>query len=166
MSAQTRYSYSTPMGAPGGIVDLAPHAIDTFLNEENTGVMKPGFGVVYGTTPGVNIKLPVSGKTAANFAGIVTNNRTTEYDLEGAIHVRKGAAMGVMRYGRIYGRVPADTEIAYGDPVKLIITGDHAGKFCATAPTGASTVNIKGRFLSTVDTTTEVAMIELFNEAQ
>ena len=43
MSAQTRYGYSTPIGAAGGIVDLAPHAIDTFLNEEESGVLR--FGV-------------------------------------------------------------------------------------------------------------------------
>ena len=31
MSAQTRYGYATPIGAAGGIVDLAPYAVDTFL---------------------------------------------------------------------------------------------------------------------------------------
>ena len=30
MSAQTKYGYSTPIGAAGGIVDVAPHQIDTF----------------------------------------------------------------------------------------------------------------------------------------
>ena len=34
MSAQNKYGFSTPIGAAGGIVDLAPYAIDTFLNEE------------------------------------------------------------------------------------------------------------------------------------
>ncbi|MGN9096384.1 hypothetical protein [Flintibacter porci] len=42
MSAQTRYGYATPIGAPGGIVDLAPYAIDTFLNDEENGVLKFG----------------------------------------------------------------------------------------------------------------------------
>mgnify|MGYP000850572179 CR=1 FL=1 len=42
MSAQTKYGYSTPIGAAGGIVDVAPHQIDTFLNEEENGVLKFG----------------------------------------------------------------------------------------------------------------------------
>lgn len=105
MSAQTKYGYSTPIGAAGGIVDVAPHQIDTFLNEEENGVLKFGAGVVQGSKPGVNIALPKKAATAAKFEGITTNNRTTEYDLEGKLAVRKGAAVGVMRYGKIYGRV-------------------------------------------------------------
>lgn len=58
MSAQTKYGYSTPIGAAGGIVDVAPHQIDTFLNEEENGVLKFGVGVVQGSKPGVNIALP------------------------------------------------------------------------------------------------------------
>ena len=103
MSAQTRYGYSTPIGAAGGIVDLAPHSIDTFLNEEEPGVMRFGVGVVQGSKPGINIALPDDKATAATFEGITTNNRTTEYDLEGELHIRSGAAVGVMRYGKIYG---------------------------------------------------------------
>lgn len=115
MSAQTKYGYSTPIGAAGGIVDVAPHQIDTFLNEEENGVLKFGAGVVQGSKPGVNIALPKKAATAAKFEGITTNNRTTEYDLEGKLAVRKGAAVGVMRYGKIYGRVAEGVEPAYGD---------------------------------------------------
>ena len=103
MSAQTKYGYSTPIGAAGGIVDVAPHQIDTFLNEEEKAA------------------------TAAKFEGITTNNRTTEYDLEGKLAVRKGAAVGVMRYGKIYGRVAEGVEPAYGDSVYLITEGEEAG---------------------------------------
>lgn len=88
MSAQTKYGYSTPIGAAGGIVDVAPHQIDTFLNEEENGVLKFGAGVVQGSKPGVNIALPKKAATAAKFEGITTNNRTTEYDLEGKLAVR------------------------------------------------------------------------------
>lgn len=62
MSAQTRYGYATPIGAPGGIVDLAPYAIDTFLNEEETGTLKFGMGVVQGSKPGTNVALPATGR--------------------------------------------------------------------------------------------------------
>lgn len=163
MSAQTRYGYSTPVGAAGGIVDLAPYAIDTFLNEEETGVLRFGVGVVAGANAGTGIKLPVAASTAATFEGIVTNNRTTEYDMEGKLYVRKAKAVGVMRYGRIYGRVASDVEPAYGDAVYMIVSGDEAGCFTNVAEDG---VAVKARFLSGVDATAQVAVIELFNQAQ
>lgn len=163
MSAQTTYNYSTPIGAAGGIVDLAPYAIDTFLNEEETGTLKFGVAVVQGSTPGTHIALPTSDSTAADFEGITTNNRTTEYDVEGELAVRNGASVGVMRYGRIYGRVAADVEPAYGDAVYVILDGDEAG-YLTNDSTG--TVAIKARFLGTVDTNAQVAQIELFNQAQ
>lgn len=161
MSAQTRYGFSPAIGAAGGIVDLAPYAIDTFLNEEEDGKMKFGIGVVSGSKPGVNIKVPADGAKAENFEGITTNNRTTEYDLGGKIYIRKGKGMGVMKYGRIYGRVAQGVEPKYGDKVYLVTTGDDAGFF-----SNKDGVEIKARFMGAVDSSTQVAEIELFNEAQ
>lgn len=174
MSAQNRYGFSTPIGAAGGIVDLAPYAIDTFLNEEENGVLNFGVGVVKGSKPGVNVALPETATAVGDFEGITTNNRTTQYDLDGNLAIRKGASVGVMRYGRVYGRVVDGVAPAYGDPVYLITDGDNCGKFTNSAEaTGqeeevdaAKTVAVKGRFLSTVDTTAQIAMIELFNQAQ
>lgn len=160
MSAQTRYGFATPIGAPGGIVDLSPHVIDTFLNEEASGVMKFGLGVVQGSKPGVNIALPETGATADKFEGITTNNRTTEYDLEGKLHIRNGAAVGVMRYGKIYVQVEEDDEPAYGDPVYLIINGDDAGRF--TSASSGDTIAVNARFIGGVDN--GVAPVELMRE--
>lgn len=115
MSAQTRYGYSSPIGSAGGIVDLAPYAIDTFLNEEENGKVKFGMGVVTGTNKGSGIKLPVKGSTAANFEGITVNRRTTESDMEGAVSLRKSASIGVMKYGRIYVRVAKTVKPGYTD---------------------------------------------------
>ncbi len=164
MSAQTRYGYSTPIGHAGGIYDQAPYAIDTFINEADTGVMKFGMGVVQGSDPGHNIRVPAEGDTAAKFEGIATNNRTTEYDVEGKLSVRKGSSVGVMRYGRIYGRVAEEVTPAPGDAVYLIVSGKEAGCFTNTA--GDTAVAVKARFLSGVDTGSKVAVIELFNQAQ
>lgn len=161
MSAQTRYGYATPIGAPGGIVDLAPYAIDTFLNDEENGVMKFGTGVVQGSKPGVNVALPASGATADKFEGVATNNRTTEYDLEGRVFVRKGVGVGVMRYGRIYVRVKTGDAPEYGDPLLLIINGDDAGCFTNTEDSG-NTIAVNGRFLGGVDN--GVAPVELMRE--
>lgn len=162
MSAQISYGFSTPIGAPGGIVDLAPHAIDTFLNENETGKMKFGRGVVRGTTPGTNVALPTAGATAANFEGIVVNSHTAEYDLEGNIHIRSGASLGVMRYGRVYGVVADRVTPAYGEAVYMIADGAEAGCFTNVSD---GNVAIKARFIGGVDATTQVAPIELFNQA-
>jgi hypothetical protein len=166
MSAQTRYGYTPTSGAAGGIVDLAPYAIDTFLNEEDTGVLKFGIGVVKGSNPGTNVAIPASGAKATDFEGITVNNRTTEFDLEGAVSVRHGSAVGVMRYGRVYGRVAENVEPAYGDSVYMIVDGDEVGCF-TNAENSGTTISIKtARFLSGVDKTAQVAVIELFNQAQ
>lgn len=172
MSAQTRYGYSSPIGAAGGIVDLAPYAIDAFLNEEDTGKMQFGMGVVTGSKKGTGIKLPVKASTAANFEGVTTNCRTTEYDVEGDLKLRKAATIGVMRYGRIYVRVAAGVKPGYGDSLYLITEGDEAGCFtnaAASTESGSAnkaTIAIKGRFLGGVDTSAQIAAVELFNEAQ
>lgn len=164
MSAQTRYGFSAIAGAAGGIVDLAPYAIDSRINSEESGVMKFGIGVVHGSNPGHNVAVPAEGATAATFEGITVNNRTTEFDLEGKMNVRGGAAIGIMRYGRIYARIVEDVEPAYGDALYLVISGDNAG--CFTNASGDNTIAVKGRFMSGVCAGTNVAQVELFNQAQ
>lgn len=163
MSAQTTYSYFSQIGAAGGIIDLAPYAIDTFINEEDNGVMAFGVGVVPGSDPGVTILLPTSDSTAEDFQGITNNNRTTEYDVYGEMAIRNGVSIGIMRYGRIYGRVAADNTPAFGDAVYMITSGDEAGYFTSDSTAG---VAIKARFLGTVDANAQIAPIELFNQAQ
>ena len=162
MSAQTRYGYMTPMGVAGGIFDIAPYEIDTFLNEEENGVLKFGVGVVEGSKPGVNLARPEAGATADTFLGVVTNNRTTEYDMEGKVHVLKGAGVGVMRYGRIYVRVAEDVKPEFGDKLYMVLEGEEAGYFTNEE----SGMAIKGRFVSGLDVANGVAVVELFNQAQ
>ena len=164
MSAQTRYGYPMPIGAAGGIVDTAPYSIVSRLNEEESGTMKFGIGVVQGTKPGSGIAVPTSAATVAKFEGITTNNHHTEHDLEG----------GVMTYGRVYARVAEGVEPAYGDSLFIITSGAEAGfvtnNAAAVAAEGEeaapTTIAIKGRFLGGVDSTTKVAPVELFNQAQ
>lgn len=175
MSAQTRYGFSSPIGFAGGIVDMGtPYAIDSRINEADTGVLKFGMGVVVGTNAGSGVKLPVESSTLAQFEGIIQNGGTTEYDVEGKLSIRNGASVGVMRYGRIYVRVAKGVSPAYGDSVWLITSGDEAGCFTnanATAPKEGETaaytaVNIKARFLCGYDASAQIAAVELFNDAQ
>lgn len=163
MSAQTTYGYFTKKGVAGGIVDLSPYAIDTFLNAEDTAVMQFGLGVVAGDKAGTNVIKPVSGSTAATFEGITVNNRTTELGLEGGIYIKKGAAIGVMKYGRVYAQAvnKEGTPAKYGDAAYLIKTGDNAGCFTNDS---TGTVAVKGVFKSAVEN--GIAVIELFHEAQ
>lgn len=158
MSAQITYGFKTAMGEAGGIIDLAPYAIDSFANEAETGVMKFGVGVVKGTAAGQQVNLPGDDSVAADFEGIVVNRRTTEYDMEGKIHIRQNSTVGVMRYGRIYGRVAAGATPAYGDPVYMVKSGEEAGYFTNVAD-GAIAVN--ARFLGAVDAAVQIAAIEL-----
>jgi len=172
MSAQTTYKYSSSIGSPGGIVDLAPHAIDSFLNGENTGVMKLGVGVVQGSNPGTNVVLPTTSATAATFEGVTVNNRTTEYDMEGKVHLRKGKALGVMRYGRIYVRVANGAAPTYGATTYVVTSGNEVGYFTNSANNGQTGddridyLAVKGRFLGGVDSNAGIAEVELFNQAQ
>lgn len=170
MSAQTRYGYSMPIGTVGGIVDTAPYSIVSRINEEETGAMKFGIGVVQGSKPGSNVVAPSEGDTATDFEGITVNNHHTEHDLEGDLHIRKGAAIGTMTYGRVYARVAAGVTPAYGDSLYVIVGGDETGfvtnKAAVTDGESVSTIAIKGRFLGGVDSTTKVAPVELFNQAQ
>lgn len=161
MSAQTVYRFSTPIGQAGGIYDLAPYAVDSFLNEADDGKLKFGMGVVKGTKPGFGINVPAAGAAAIDFEGIVTNRRTSENGMFGGVQLSRSITVGVMRYGRIYGLLAANEEPAYGDPVYLVVDGDDAGCFSKSAD---GNVAIKGRFMSTASD--GIALIELFNEAQ
>lgn len=161
MSAQTKYSFSTPIGQAGGIYDLAPYAVDAFCNEAADGAMKFGMGVVTGTKAGKEVKVPAAGATAATFEGIVTNRRTTENTMRGGPELLKGCTVGIMRWGNIYGLLATDVEPAYGEPVYLVASGDDAGCF-TNAATG--NVAIKAEFRGTASD--GIALIHLFDQAQ
>ena len=154
MSAQTAYNFATPWGAAGGIVDLAPYEIDTYINGEATGVMGFGMAAVVGTTAGVDIKLPTS--AGDTFEGITVNNRTTELDMEGNLHIVNKAAIGVMRYGRVYVKLDASATPSFGDPVYVVVTGDSKGCF---TDDDTDTLAINARFVSGANN--GVAMVEL-----
>ena len=160
---QTAYKYFAGRGIAGGLVDLAPYAIDSFINEEENGVLKPGLAAMSGTTAGTHIKLYTGAD--ANFEGVINNNRNTEYDLDGHLRVLKGAGVGVVRWGRVYVRVAEDVEVAYDDPLYVVKTGDETGFFTNTAgESGSETaVAVRGRFLGPVEN--GIAPVELFNQA-
>ena len=115
MSAQTTYSQSTPRGAAGGLYDLSGHAVNTRINAETGLTMKFGLGVVQGSVPGSEIKLPAAGATADKFEGITVNGYTNEMNSEGAVFISPGASIGVLQYGKIWARIKPEDAPAYGD---------------------------------------------------
>lgn len=147
MSVQTTYGSVTPKGVAGGIFDMYYYQIDSRVNEEDSGKLRCGVGVVAGTIPGSNIKLPTTGKKAADFEGVVVNGFTNQHDLEGHVTVAGNASVGVMRKGRIWVRVKSDAQPKYGDALHLIVEeGADAGLF---ATEGGE--EIAGRFLGPVN---------------
>lgn len=163
MSAQTSYRHTAAIGSPGGIVDLSPYSVDTFISEEETGTLKFGVGVFKGKTAGNGVKLPTSDSVSTDFEGITVNNRTTETDMEGKLSIRKHSAVGVMRYGKVYALVATGAEPKYGEPVYIIKSGDEAG-YVTNKSDG--TIPIKARFAGAADSSANVVSVELFNQAQ
>lgn len=159
---QTSYSYTTPKGVAGGLMDLSPYSVDSRINGETTlGALKFGMGVVQGATPGTNVKLPTSASTADKFEGLLLTGFVQEMDAEGGVAVKPKQTVGVLRYGKAWARVPKNTTAAYGDKLYLITSGNNAGMFTNVA-TGNLAVN--GRFIGAVDTT-DIAPVEIFNQS-
>ena len=159
--AQLTYGYTTSKGTAGSLLDTGYHNVASRANGEATAdTLKFGMGVTQGSTPGVNVQVPVSGDTADKFEGITVSG-VTEMDMEGNVKITPYATVGVMTWGKIWARVETGLTIAYGDPVYLINSGTNAGMF--TNVSGG--IAIKGRFISAADNA-NIAPIELFNQAQ
>lgn len=165
MAAQTTYNFGTSYGVAGGLYDLSNKDIVTRNNDESGNDLKFGMGVVRGTTAGKGIKLPGSTSTAAVFEGVVVNSHSQEMDRSGNVTIAPKQAVGVLTYGKIWARIVDSITPAYGETLYLIISGNDAG--CFTNTSGATAIEVKGRFIGTKGTG-NVAPVELFyqlNEA-
>lgn len=133
MAAQLNYDWSTAKGLPGGKFDLADDVVNTRSNEEATGTLKFGHGVVAGASKGHSVKLPTA--TTDTFEGIVVNgSANVEHDLDGEVKIKKGTTVGVMKRGHIWARLASDvTAPEYGAKAYLVVTGTDAGCFTNTA---------------------------------
>ena len=158
--AQLSYGYNIPAGIAGGIYGLENYDIVARLNDEETGKMKFGVGVVQGANAGKSVKVPVSGATAAQFEGVVVYTANRELTYEGATNLRKGTPLSIMNYGKVWVRVGESASVVYGADAYLITNGDEAGCFTTSADE-ATKVAIKGRFIT--EATDGLAVVELFN---
>ena len=157
MSIWTEYNNKTPAGVAGGLYDLTDHAVDSFRIDAADGKVKFGMGVVMGTTPGTDVTVPADASTLDKFVGIVLNGGANEMDVKGVIVVRNSSTQSVMRHGRVWARLAAEAEPAYGDQVHLITSGADAGCFSTTGG-----IAINARFITTAQN--GIAAIELYNQ--
>lgn len=155
MSAQTSYGYRTGKGIAGGIYDMHHYPVDSRFNEEENGKLRFGVGVVPGTIPGSNVKLPTDESTAAEFEGVVLNGFDRQQDMEGKLFILNNQNVGVMRRGRVWVRLSASASPTYGDEVHLLTSGDDVG--CFDTEGG---VTIPGRFIGSASN--GVAPVELY----
>lgn len=158
MSAQKTYRYTTPRSTPGGLHDLSPKAVNS--RQSDTKLLF-GTGVVQGTAPGATVAAPTSGATADKFEGIVLSTHTHEMDTDGAVTIKAGKTVNVMKYGRAWVRTEKNAEIAYGEDVFLVTDGENAGCF-TNSSSSATKVAVSAKFIGTSGLD-GIAPVELFN---
>lgn len=158
--AQMNYNYGTPKGIAGSKVDISYDEVVTRKNEEEDGILKYGVAVVIGASTGHGVKLPTTASIADNVEGVVLHAENTEQDRTGKVIVKKGASLGIMRKGHVWGRVAEGTTPIYGAKAYVIIdeTAGEVGTFTNTATTG-KTIDIGAKFGNASDT--GIAVIEL-----
>lgn len=158
MGVQTSYNYGTQKGIAGGIYDISSHAVDTRISE--AAKLYHGYGVVKGSNPGSNIKLPIATSTSEMFEGLVVNGFTNQQTMQGDTYIEEGQSLGVLVFGSAWGCVGASAEPKYGASVYLIVDGTEAGKFTTKDDT-ATKIELQAKFLSEADS--KLAPIRFFN---
>ena len=159
MGVQTSYNFYTDRGVAGGLYDLSHHDVNSRRNECEDGVLKFGMGVVCGTLPGSQVKLPVTGATVASFEGITVNGYSTEMDMDGAVALKHEATVGVLTHGKVWVRIKDGIAPKYSDKLYLITSGDEAG--CFTNATASNAIEITGGMFVGTKGTGNVAPVEL-----
>lgn len=126
--AQLDYGYQGEIGIAGTLFDLTAHAVDS-RTVAGDGV-KFGCGVVRGTNVGKDVIAAGSDASTETFEGVAMNGLTHQADVGGGYTIKAGETVGVLKNGRAWVQVSGD--VAYGDPLCLVTSGDDAGKFGKT----------------------------------
>lgn len=164
MSGQLTYSYTTPKGVAGALVDLSPYSIDSRTNEETAaGAMLYGMGAVVGSNPGSTVLVPTATNTAQDFEGVVLTGHTQQMTMTGAVNIYPAQTVGVLRWGRAWARVVAGVVPVYNDPLYLVIDGADAGLFTNDDPGDGSVISINGSFYGSLGNG-NIAPVEIHNQ--
>lgn len=156
MAAQMNYGWGTPMGVPGGKVDIFHDEVVTRINEAKDGVLKHGMAVAVGTVPGTNVTAVGADTTADKIEGVLLCHPNTEQDMKGVVVVKEGVSVGVMTEGHIWGRLATGITPAYHEKAYVVKSGEDAGAFTNVAD-GA--LDIGAKFGKYIDD--GIAVIEL-----
>ena len=163
MSGQLTYTYQTPKGVAGALVDISPYSIDSRTNAETKiDAMLFGMGAMQGETPGVNVLVPTDSMTGELFEGVVMTGYTQQMTIGGEIHIYPAQTVGVLRWGRAWARVVDGVSPVYGDALFLVKTGADAGLF-TNDDGGGSNLAINGRFYGGLGNG-NVAPVEIHNQ--
>ena len=151
---QTTYSKSMAKAIGGTIYDLSPHRVDSFAVE--SGTIYPGMGVILGTDPETQVKLPTA--SVSSIPGVVLM-QGKEQNTDGTVTFVAEDTVPVLNKGRV--NVLTTTAVTAGEAAYLVFSGANAGKFtnAANASTTASAIT-GARFLTTL-TAAGVAAVEL-----
>lgn len=157
MAAQTSYGFGFSKGVAGGLYDLSHHEVATRQTE---GRVQFGLGVVVGTNAGVDVKMPESSSTAADFEGVVVHNSVmAELDMNNNLNIEDKRTVGCLHHGKIWVATGKDAAPAYKEKVFLITSGDEVGLFTTSADT-ATKVELNAHYLGASDT--GIAVAEFF----
>jgi hypothetical protein len=131
------YGFDMAPARAGQLADASLARTDSFIAQS---IVLPGRGVVRGTDVS-EVKAP--GAATDKFAGIVRDTRAKESDYDnGGLSYKKAETVPVLTFGRIWAE--AVGTIGAGDPAKLIVSGDDAGKFAAGVASGVTAIAVPG----------------------
>lgn len=146
-----KITINCPKGIAGGLYDLSAHEVNTRV-VEGTG-LKPGMGVVLGTTKGSDVKLPIQSSTAEDFEGLILHNSVMlERGMDGKVVLAPKKTIGVLTKGKAWVMRAEKATPKYKDDVYLITDGAECGCFTTTADSSNThKVKLDAIFLGEVD---------------
>jgi len=148
---QTVYSQNMNPAFAGMLADLSVKTVDSRAAQ---GEISLGFGVVGGTNPEKQVKVPSGNITG--FQGVALH-QAKEQDASGKVTYKDKDTVPVLTKGRVW--VPVIGAVAYDGDVYLIHTGANAGKFTGSA--GANQGQVGGAKFKTSTSTDGLAVLEL-----
>lgn len=132
-------------GIAGALYDLSPRTVDSYAVE--SGTIYPGMGVVAGTDPETQVKIPSSSVSAMK--GIVLL-QAKEQNADGTLTFVAEDTVSVLDKGRAW--VDVDRAVTADTAAYLIFSGANAGRFTnaagAAAVAGARSYTIGTNFVA------------------
>lgn len=157
----SQLTYNTNMGPAiaGTLYDLSPSTIDSYLSE---GITDIGFGVVAGTDPQRQAKVPAA-TFSTGFKGVALLQAKDQIYGTGVVQFADKDAMSVVRKGRVNVPFSSGNAIVAETAAYLIYSGVDAGKWTNAAGASGIGVAVTGAkfFTSNTSTTGGVVVVEL-----